>query len=176
MRLVRILSMATLVVVPLVAMGLQEPQRMAQSPSTTVAPAPPRARASAPPPVRQPATEPAKPTGGSIVGTGLDAWSAFAATGDLVPLVHAFHPEGPQYAQLVSEAERMRTSTDSTDLEFAVVCEWREQFDGPIDAIVVVTSGDEERQVHWRFHLRDAAGEDRIWTVEGVGTPEHCRS
>jgi hypothetical protein len=111
----------------------------------------------------------------STVGSGeieaataaVEAWGSFAATGDIGLVDEWFAVDGPQYAQLRSEADSILPGGvyDFALAEGVVV------MPGLVRGTVTITGGDGESQTYlWDFELIHQDNHWKVWTVRT--TPE----
>ena len=110
------------------------------------------------------------------LGYALSAWGRFGGSGDLAELEGLFDPAGPQYQQLVTEAEGIAKSVGT---EYQVTMPFPEITDeGDVafaTGLVVFAREDTVDQTfNWRIELRrsDAEGPWVLWTVDDLGNYE----
>lgn len=92
----------------------------------------------------------------------VEAWGAFAATGDIGLVDGWFAVDGPQYAQLQSEADSILPGgVYDFALTDALVVE-----PGLVRATVTITGGNGESQTYlWDIELIDQDNRWKVWTV-----------
>ena len=101
----------------------------------------------------------------------LDAWGRFAVTGDLGELDGHFHPDGPQYAQLLDEAPAVGARGDGgPPYEFQIedaTVEVLKARRARLHVDVTLTHPSEAaRQYQWQVVLVAGPDDDwRLWTV-----------
>ena len=101
----------------------------------------------------------------------VDAWGSFAATGDIRLVEDWFAVDGPQYAQLQSEADSILAGGV---YEFALTDALLVEA-GLVRGTVTVTSGDGGVQVfRWDIELIQEAKQWKVWTVRT--SPEEPRT
>lgn len=99
----------------------------------------------------------------------LDAWAAFAATGDTTRLAGHFDPEGPQYQQLVDEAPDIAAdgSTYAFTLAAATVTRVTDADRAVRGRVTFTRDGEPVGEYRWELQLRRGNNDDawRLWTV-----------
>lgn len=110
------------------------------------------------------ATSTPRVDGGEIeaAATAVQAWGAFATTGDIRSVAGLFAMDGPQYRQLLSEAE----SIDPGPVYEFVLSERRLIGPGVVRGSVVVTGPVGQPETYrWDLELVELDGRWQLWTV-----------
>jgi len=101
----------------------------------------------------------------------VEAWGSFAATGDIGLVDGWFAVDGPQYAQLLSEADSI---VPGGVYDFALKDEVIVER-GLVRGTVTITGGNRESQTYqWDIELIDQGTHWEVWTVRT--TPEEPRT
>ena len=105
------------------------------------------------------------------VRAALAAWGEFGVTGDIDTVAASFDPDGPQYAQLLAEAETMEP-TGGPPLRIAVTGPQVVSLDDGVAVVEgsVSVAGGTAAPQRWQIEMRREApdGRWRLWTVVAV--------
>lgn len=110
------------------------------------------------------------PSGGEIdaAAQALDAWAAFASSGELAVVRESFAEDGPQFRRLETEAPMIKEGGASYVFELTdagVVAE------GVVRGTVIVSRPGEPDQVfHWDIELVRDSDRWKLWTVQNASS------
>lgn len=136
--------------------------------------APALTRQGAAPPRSQAAATPQPNDQGSelldVARAALSEWGHFAVTGDVGVLTGHFHPDGPQYRQLQSEAPGIASRGEAGsryEVKTEAVVQGRRDDSAEIRAQVLwIRAGEADQQLDWIVELRPTpSGRWALWTV-----------